>query len=150
MKNLIKKWWFWLIVVIVLVIIVGGQNKKTESNSPYINKYEWNNENSSIHYVEYENGTTMPVHYVVLGVENKDGDLQAGEYKVRVPKEESIFLLTKADKEYKNIEELPAYDIMLPDLDKTEETITLEKGQYLYIEKSSTGNNTGTLTLEKK
>ena len=148
MKDIIKKWWFWLIVIVVIGIIVGSQNKKADS--PYIDKYEWNNDNTYIHYAEYENGSSMPIHYVILEVENKEGDLQAGTYKVIAPKEESVFLLTKTDKKFENIEELPAYDLMLPNLDKTEETITLEKGQYLYIEKSSTGNNTGTITLEKK
>lgn len=150
MKNVIKKWWFWLIVILVIGVIVGSQGRKAENKSPYVTKYEWNNENSYVHYAEFDNGSTIPVHYVILEVENKEGDLQAGEYKVKAPKEESIFLLTKTDKKYENFEELPAYDIMLPNLDKTEDTITLEKGQYLYIEKNSTGNNTGTITLEKK
>lgn len=152
MKKLVKKWWFWVIVILLIGGIAGSQSKKQEvNNSPYISKYEWNINETKTYDMKYGTGDVEQVHYVLFGVENKDGDLQAGEYKVWTNNvDKSVFLLTVVDKEYNDLMELPVQDLMIPEFEKTEDTIKLEKGQYLYIEKGSTGSDAGKVYLEKK
>ena len=151
MKNIIKKWWFWIIVILIIGAIAGGQNKKTETkkdNSPYITKFEWNIDNASTFDLKYNNGDIEKTYYYLLEVENKEGDLQAGEYIVKpVNNDKSTFLLNITDKTYEDLNDLPIEDVMVQE---NEETIKLEKGQYLYIVKGSTGTNAGKITLEKK
>lgn len=148
MSNLIKKWWFWLIVVLIAAILFCSLRPKEESNnSPYISKYEWNMSNTQTYEADFDLDKET-LHYVLLEVETKEGDLQAGEYKVRTDgSDKSTFLINVTDKKYDDLNELPL-DIMVQD--NSPETIKVEKGQYVYIVKGTTGTDNGKVFLEKQ
>lgn len=154
MKDIYKKWWFWVIVIIILGAIIGGQNKKTETkeenNSPYITKYEWNISDTKTFDFTYSNGDTEQMRYVVLGVENKDKDLQVGEYNIKTDGvDKSSFIIYVTDKYYENANDLPEpYTDMVQDTNSS--VVKLEKGQYLYLVKASTGSDNGKVFVEKK
>ena len=148
MSKLVKKWWFWLIVVLVAVILFCSPRPKEESNnSPYISRYEWNMSNTQTYEADFDLDKET-LHYVVLEVETKENDLQAGEYKVRTDgSDKSTFLINVTDKKYDDLNELPL-DIMVQD--NSPETIKVEKGQYVYIVKGTTGTDNGKVFLEKQ
>ena len=148
MSKLVKKWWFWLIVVLVAAILFCSPRPKEESNnSPYISKYEWNMNNTQTYEADFDLDKET-LHYVLLEIENKEGDLQAGEYKVRTDgSNNSTFLINVTDKKYDDLNELPL-DIMVQD--NSPETIKVDKGQYVYIVKGTTGTDNGKVFLEKQ
>ena len=146
MNKIYKKWWFWVIVILVIGVIAGGQAKKNNNSSPYITKYEWNLADTKTFEMDFD-GETVTTPYVLLEVENKDGDLQAGEYNVKSNDSKSTFLLNITDKTFADLNNLPYPDEMIQG---SEKTIKLEKGQYLYIVKGTTGSESGKIILEKK
>lgn len=152
MKDIYKKWWFWVIVVVLLGLIIGGQNKRNSQNSPYINKYEWSLNDVKTTEIVYDNGDIENVSYVVLGVENKDKDLQAGEYTVKTAGDNnSTFIIYVTDKFYEDAKDLPEpYTDMIQGYNNSTVDIKLNKGQYIYLVKSSTGSENGKVILEKK
>lgn len=149
MSKLVKKWWFWVIVIIVLALIIGSQKEKDKATSPYISKYEWSISDTQTFNTSYDNGDNETLEYVMLEVENKDKDLQAGEYNVKITGDNSsTFLLNVTDKTYTDLNNLPVPDVIVNGSEN--KSIKLEKGNYLYIVKGSTGNGSGKVILEKK
>lgn len=152
MKDIYKKWWFWVIVVVLLGLIIGGQNKRNSQNSPYINKYEWSLNDVKTTEIVYDNGDIENVSYVVLGVENKDKDLQAGEYTVKTAGDNNAtFIIYVADRYYEDAKDLPEpYTDMVQGYNNSTAEIKANKGQYIYLVKGSAGSDNGKVILEKK
>ena len=152
MKDIYKKWWFWVIVVVLLGLIIGGQNKRNSQNSPYINKYEWSLNDVKTTEMVYDNGDIENVSYVVLGVENKDKDLQAGEYTIKTAGDSNAtFIIYVTDTYYEDAKDLPEpYTDMVQGYNNSTAEIKANKGQYIYLVKGSTGSDNGKVILEKK
>lgn len=146
MKKFYQKWWFWTIIVVLLVAgIIGGtmeETEKTNSNQThYKTKYEWDLKDAK---------TNNDYKYVVLGIENKDGDLESGEYLIKTnDNSKASFVIYITDQYYESDLEIPnTYDGMVQGFDKSEYTATLEKGQYLYLVQHSNGQ--GKVIVTKK
>lgn len=151
MSKIYKRWWFWLIIVLVIAFIGSRQGmKQKESSSPYISSYEWNLEDAKTSYLESDLGGSDPYKYVVLGVENKDKDLQAGEYTIKTNSNtKATFMIYIVDTYYKDAKDLPEpYADMVQGWDSSTATIKLNKGQYLYLVQSTNGE--GKVFVEKK
>lgn len=139
MKQIYKKWWFWLIIILILGGI--GSTMKVEPETKYISKYEWNLNDTK---------TEEDSKYVVLSVENEDGDLESGEYTIKTnDNNKASFVIIITDKYYESIKEIPGtYDGMVQGFDNSEYTATLNKGNYLYLIQGTNGQ--GKVIVTKK
>ena len=117
-KSVYTKWWFWVIIILILGGI--GSTMNVEPKIQYISKYEWNLKDTK---------TEADNKYVVLGVENSNGDLEAGEYLIKTnDNSKASFVIIIADKYYETLEEIPGtYDGMVQGFDKSEYIATLNK-----------------------
>lgn len=155
MKDIYKKWWFWLIILVIIGLIAGGQQKRQEkeaNNSPYITKYEWTQNDVKYSEIMYDNGETEYPAYVVLGCENKDKDLQAGEYTIRTSGDDkATFIIYITDEFYEDAKDLPEpYTDMVQGFNNSTADVKLNKGQYIYLVKGSTGSDNGKVVIERK
>lgn len=152
MKDIYKKWWFWVIILVIIGLIAGGQQKKQANNSPYITNYEWTQTDAKYSEMMYDTGEIESMPYVVLGCENKDKDLQAGEYTVRTSGDDkATFVIYVTDKYYEDAKDLPEpYTDMVQGFNNNTVDIKLNKGQYIYFVKGSTGSNAAKVIIEKK
>lgn len=154
MKKYYQKWWFWLIAALLILGIIGGAMEKTEETNveveKYISKYEWNLKDTKIGEAKYDDGTSEDYKYVVLGVENKDGDLEAGEYIIKTnDNSKASFMIYITDQYYEKDSDIPnTYDGMVQGFDKSEYSAKLTKGQYLYLVQNSNGQ--GKVIVTKK
>ena len=142
MKNIIKKWWFWLIIILILGSIIGGINKdniNVKESNIYNSKYEWN----------YKDAKTEELNkFVVLGIENQNGDLEAGEYTIKTNNnKEASFTIIITNQYYEKISEIPGtYDGIVQGFDNSEYSTKLIKGQYLYLIQASNGQGKAIVT----
>lgn len=154
MKDIYKKWWFWVIILAIIGLIAGGQQKRNQetNNSPYISKYEWTQTDAKYSEIMYDTGEIESMPYVVLGCENKDKDLQAGEYEVRTSGDNAAtFIIYVTDKYYDDAKDLPEpYTDMVQGFNNSTADIKLNKGQYIYFVKGSTGSDDAKVIIEKK
>lgn len=155
MKEIYKKWYFWLIIIVIIIVIANNQTKKNETkedsnSSPYSTKYEWKNEDVKSSEIIYDNGDIETVSYIVLPIESKEKDLQSGTYEFKTSEDDkATFIIYITDKLYEDAADLPEpYTAMIQGSKSTE--LKLEKGQYLYIVKGSTGTGNGKIIIEKK
>lgn len=142
MKNIIKKWWFWLIIILILGSIIGGINKdniNVKESNIYNSKYEWN----------YKDAKTEELNkFVVLGIENQNGDLEAGEYTIKTNNnKEASFTIIITNQYYEKISEIPGtYDGIVQGFDNSEYSTKLIKGQYMYLIQASNGQGKAIVT----
>lgn len=144
-----EKWWFWIIIVVILVAILGGGSMETKnvstntetSQTQYKNNYEWNLKDTK---------TNNDYKYVVLGVENENGDLESGEYLIKTNNNsKASFVIYVTDQYYEKDTDIPDdYDGMVQGFDKSECSVNLIKGQYLYLIQNSNGQ--GKVIVTKK
>lgn len=158
--KFLKKWWFWVIIIIIIALVSPegqkneetiNKNSKVETSKAeeqkteeisYETSFDWNSKNTKVTTMEFNNGDIDNYTYAVLGIENKKGDLKAGEYTIKTnDNQKSSFLIYVTDKYYENpndIEETYYYD-MIQGLSNSETTVNVTKGQYLYICQSCNG-----------
>lgn len=133
-KTIYKKWWVWLIIIIVVGSIAGGRMKKADIT--HITKYEWNLKDTKKDKIVFDDGTEKEYRYVVLGVENKNNDLKAGEYEISTNENpKTTFMIYITNEYYEKPSEIPdTYEFdMVQGFDSSKITVQLEKGQYLYL-----------------
>lgn len=135
--KIYKKWWFWVIIVLVVVAILGGNKTETK----YKTSYQWDYKTAIVE-EDYK--------YIILGVENQDNDLEAGEYNIKTnDNSQASFMIYITDKVYEKTTDIPEpYFGMVQGFDKSELNVKLEKGQYLYIIQNPNGQ--GKVYVEKK
>ena len=146
-KKLYQKWWFWVIVAVLIVfgiigiIMENSEKVSTEMKTDYISKYEWKLKDTK---------TEDLNKYVVLEVENKNGDLESGDYIIKTndnPK--ASFTIIVTDQYYEKIADIPGtYDGMVQGFDESEYEVNLSKGQYLYLIQGTNGQ--GKVIVTKK
>lgn len=146
MKKITKKWWFWALVIL-LVMGFGASLKKDK----YITKYEWKDKDTKTDTVEFDDGSKEEYKYIVLGVENKDKDLESGEYIIKTKdSKKASFMIYVTNEYYENAEDIPdtyTFD-MVQGYGVEETTVKLEKGQYLFLLQNYNGE--GKVTVNKK
>ena len=146
MKEIYKKWWFWVIVVLIVGAMIGGTHNKVI----YRTKYEWNLKDTKISEIKFDNADIEKFKYVVLGVENKESDLESGEYIVKTnDNSQASFIIYVTNKFYEDTSTLPEpYLGIVQGFDNSELTVELEKGQYLYLLQNPNGQ--GKVYVNKK
>lgn len=147
-KMILDKPWVWIILVI-FIIIIGVNMNRTKTNK-YITKYEWNLKDCKNSEMKFDNEDIKEFKFVVLGVENKDKDLESGEYIIKTnDNSKASFVIYITNEYYEKISDLPEpYYGMVQGFDKSEFNIKLEKGQYLYLLQNPNGQ--GKLYVNKK
>lgn len=127
-KIIYKKWWVWLIIIIAVGSIAGGRMKKADIT--HITKYEWNLKDTKKDKIVFDDGTEKEYRYVVLGVENKNNDLKAGEYVLKTNENsQALFMIFITNEYYETVSEIPdEYDFdMVQGLNNLETEIDLKK-----------------------
>lgn len=163
MKNeFYRKKWFWILMSFILILAcIGGIQEKTKEtnkqedtqfidNFKYIMKYQWNIKDAKDGIMVFDDGTKEEYKYVILGVENVEGDLQSGEYVIKTndnPK--ASFVVYVVDKYYDSDLDIPnAYEGIVQGFNHSEITVKLNKGQYLYLVQHYNGQ--GLVYVNKK
>lgn len=147
-KTIYKKWWVWLIIIIVVGSIAGGRMKKADIT--HITKYEWNLKDTKKDKIVFDDGTEKEYRYVVLGVENKNNDLKAGEYEISTNENpKATFMIYITNEYYEKPSEIPdTYEFdMVQGFDSSKITVQLEKGQFLYLCQNYNGQ--GNISVKK-
>lgn len=163
-KETYKKYWFWIIIGILFILgIIGVTMEKTEQietnqvktnevkSQSYITGYEWKLKDTKIGQATFNNGSTKNYKYIVLGVENQDNDLESGEYIIKTnDNSKASFMIYITNNYYENIEDISEnyYEGMVQGFDKSEISVKLKKGQYLYLCQNYNGQ--GKVFVNKK
>lgn len=140
MEGKKKKSTIIIIVVILSIILLGSVlNKEKTSNETiephYINQYVWNIKDVQHFEMDFDIMKEQ-MNYVVLGCENKDGDLEAGNYEIRTNLEEGAgFNIYVTNNIYENPNDLDENENigLVSSFDDSRINANLKKGQYLYL-----------------
>ena len=125
--------------------------ENTEPTTKYIKKYEWNIKDAKINNDHILNDKDYK--YVILGVENQNGDLESGEYIIKTNgNKKASFMIYITNEYYESDSDIPetygAFTAMVQGINNSDYTATLNKGQYLYLVQNA--NEEGKVIVTKK
>ncbi len=147
-KPVYKKWWFWLIIILLFFIVIGSQggtdvqNNVQDDDSKLMSEVEWTN---------WGDDNSNQQYKIAVEVEEYQGDIiQAGNYKITQTNTaydeytERIYNIYVSNQNYENFEDVQLTDyigsIGGPQYEN-ELSISLEKGQYVYVSLVQGGQN---------
>ena len=147
-KPVYKKWWFWLIIILLFFIVIGSQggtdvqNDVQDDDSKLMSEVEWTN---------WGDDNSNQQYKIAVEVEEYQGDIiQAGNYKIIQTNTaydeytERIYNIYISNQNYENFEDVQLTDyigsIGGPQYEN-ELSISLEKGQYVYVSLVQGGQN---------
>ena len=147
-KPVYKKWWFWLIIILLFFIVIGSQggtdvqNDVQDDDSKIMSEVEWTN---------WGDDNSNQQYKIAVEVEEYQGDIiQAGNYKITQTNTaydeytERIYNIYISNQNYENFEDVQLTDyigsIGGPQYEN-ELSISLEKGQYVYVSLVQGGQN---------
>lgn len=147
-KSVYKKWWFWLIIIFLFFIVIGSQggtdvqNDVQDDDSKLMSEVEWTN---------WGDDNSNQQYKIAVEVEEYQGDIiQAGNYEITQTNTaydeytERIYNIYISNQNYENFEDVQLTDyigsIGGPQYEN-ELSISLEKGQYVYVSLVQGGQN---------